>query len=96
MSIPIEWSIGEDVKTVFSNHMLIQADRDEVYLSFFDMPPPIVFQNEGVEAIKEIPKVTARCVARIAISASRFPSFAKVIQRRLEIDTNATDPREEQ
>ncbi len=80
--LPIEWIVPENMQTQAVANMLIQADEHDVFLSFFDTVPPPV---NSVQEIKELAasgkKIRAKCVARIAIARSRFPTFANAISK---------------
>ena len=80
MGLEIEWFVPEEIETRSVSNMLLQADEHDVYMSFFDTAPPIVASMDQVEEyVKSGKKLRARCVVRIAISKTRFPTFVKAI-----------------
>jgi hypothetical protein len=78
-----------DVETAFANHFTVQLSaHGEVLLSFFEIVPPLILgdaeeRQRKIEAVKE---VTARCVARIALSGERFQEVAATMASRAKLE----------
>ncbi len=96
--IPIEWYFPEGQRGIFANHMLVQFDKHEYQVSFFELPPPIVIGEPEMmqDQIDQLKKVRATCVARIIISAERMPSFVKALQDNLDRQKKLQAPLEEE
>ncbi len=70
----------------FSNHLIVQADGECVYLSFFQVNPPFVFvpsdtDEEKLSALKKSGRLVAECVARVAIPKGKLGPFVEAIRK---------------
>jgi hypothetical protein len=84
----IELEIEHHVQatSLFSNHLIVQADPETVYLSFFQINPPFVFSASGTDedklaALKKAGKLIAECVAKVAIPRGKIGSFIEAINK---------------
>lgn len=95
--LPIEWNIPDDLVARYATNMVIQRSKDEFYISFFEVKPPILLgkPNEIVEQAKQLSSVRANCVAQIIISADRMPDFVKAFERNLGKTLEKVDSEEE-
>ena len=75
------WIFPEDLVSGYATNMLVQAGESELYVSFFEAPPPILL---GPEDVKNLESVNAECIARIVISPDRLPKFIEVLQKQLD------------
>jgi hypothetical protein len=82
--VPIEYVFPEGISK-FANSATVQNDGHDMYLSFFEMPPPhlIGTEEQRQDQIKRITKVEALCVARIAMSTDRIPGLILALQEQL-------------
>jgi hypothetical protein len=84
--IPIEYEFpGDTVSSKFSNHVVVQNEGSEVYISFFEIQPPMLTGTEETrrKKIQELDSVTARCVTRVIITTARLPSLINVLTEQL-------------
>ena len=105
--VRIQYTGVDDLRTTYANNVLIQHNpAGEFFLSFFDMPPPIVMGTEEEKAaqIKEISTMDARCVARIGLSKERMAAviaamaenYDKCLQRGKDQDASHGEKKHEQ
>ena len=82
VSTPIQW-LGSPAPSIFANQMVVQADENDFYLSFFEIVPPLLLGDEADQRkqLEEIGGVQARCVARIVISSQKIETFAEAIMQ---------------
>lgn len=79
--IPVNWTFPVDLVSGYATNMLVQSGESELYVSFFEVPPPILF---GPEDSKNLESVNAECIARIIISPDRMGNFIEVLQQQLK------------
>ena len=82
-SVPIKW-LGSPAPSIFANQMIVQADANDFYLSFFEITPPLVIgenESEQKKQIEAMGGVEARLVARLVINAQRMETFAGAIMQ---------------
>ena len=79
--IPVNWTFPVDLVSGYATNMLVQSGESELYVSFFEVPPPVLF---GPEDTKTLESVTAECIARIIISPDRLGKFIEVLQQQLK------------
>ncbi len=80
--IPLIWHIPEDLISGYATNMLVQIGDHELYVSFFETPPPILFGPKDVENLES---VKAKCIARIVITPERMATFIELLQKQLDI-----------
>lgn len=80
MQIPIDWQIPEGVATPFATNMLVQGIENEFKLSFFEIVPPLRFD----ESAPPPDKVKAYCVGSVIVTADRLPKFIEALQRQFD------------
>jgi hypothetical protein len=80
--IPIIWDFSEDLVTGYATNMLVQVGEHELFVSFFETPPPLLLNPKDVETLES---VRAECIARIVILPERVPKFIEVLQKQLDI-----------
>jgi hypothetical protein len=81
LQMKIEWHFPEELRGTFANHMVIQRDENEVFLSFFEVQPPVITDpKEAVQKSGKLQTIRATCVAKIVISSARFATFANTMQ----------------
>lgn len=78
--VPMVWSFPSDLVSGYATNMLVQTGESELYVSFFEAPPPVLF---GPEDAKKLESVTAECIARLVISPDRVAKFIEVLQQQL-------------
>jgi hypothetical protein len=85
VGVPIEWHFPEGIVTRYANNMLVQFGDHDCYLSFFEIPVPVILgtPEEQQEELKKINKVKAECVARIAIPSSKMPDVVEALKTTL-------------
>jgi hypothetical protein len=85
-AIPIDWQFPEKLETKFANHLLVQFDQNEFYISFFEMIPPLLLgtDEEQKKILGSLKSIPAKCVSRIVVSKERMPSFIKALQTHAE------------
>jgi hypothetical protein len=78
--IPMVWNFPVDLVSGYATNMLVQTGESELYVSFFEAPPPVLF---GPEDAKKLESFTAECIARLVISPDRMAKFIEVLQQQL-------------
>lgn len=70
-SKPIKWVIPESIKTEHATNIVVQQRGSEFTILFFEIEPPLFVgtPEEQVAQYKKLGEVTAKCVARIVMSA---------------------------
>ena len=84
VDLKIDWNVPEDVITRFATNLVTQTIDNEFKLTFFEIKPEIVFDEEEQQK-KMIEKGTVRadCIASIIVTADRMPRFLKVLNEQL-------------
>jgi hypothetical protein len=80
--IPIIWDYPEDLVSGYATNLLVQVGEHELFVSFFETPPPLLLAPRDVEKLEN---VRAECIARIVIAPERVPKFIEVLQRQLDL-----------
>jgi hypothetical protein len=75
------WSFPDDLVSGYATNMLVQTGENELYVSFFEAPPPVLLAPEDVKSLES---VKAECIARVVISPDRMPKFIEVLQKQLD------------
>ena len=80
--IKIAWSMPDDIRAVFANHMLITHQGGQFVLNFAEaVLPPLV----GEEGLKEMPdEVEARIFLRIAVPTDVVPGIISALQKNYD------------
>jgi len=89
--IPIELTIPDDMKSTFTNHVIVQHSNDEFFLYFFEVNPPLSHTWEGLSEEEVREKIEAEnllakgnCVSRIVLSSSLMESVIKAMGENYE------------
>ena len=77
--VPIDWHIPDGLISRFASNMLVQTIENEFKLSFFEIKPPLVFDDSAPLPVK----VRADCVASVIVTADRMPTFIAALQMQL-------------
>jgi hypothetical protein len=77
--IRVNFRIPSRMPALYAHHMLVQPGDHEVTLSFFEVIPPPLLEEDQLKLMEET-GVTAECIARITIAKNRFPAFVKAMQ----------------
>jgi Protein of unknown function (DUF3467) len=80
--IPIIWDFPEDLVSGYATNMLVQVGEHELYVSFFETPPPVLL---GQEDVTKLEGVRAECIARIIVAPERMTEFIEVLNKQLEV-----------
>src|SRR5690349_6706648 len=79
--LKIDWHFPDGLTSKFANHLVIQRDENEVFVSFFELQPPVIMNAEDAkEKLKGKSTIRATCVAKIIVSQSRWAGFVKAFQ----------------
>jgi hypothetical protein len=76
--IPIVLTYPPDLQTHFVTYTLVQHEREDFIVSFFELwPPPILGETEEEkrQEFEKLTEVEAKCVARIVLSPGRMKTF---------------------
>jgi hypothetical protein len=79
VNLPIEWHFPEGLKSNFANHMIVQQDDSDVFLSFFELQPPVITSAADAVGLKSRKSIRATCVSKVVISKARFPVFVNAL-----------------
>lgn len=79
--VPLVWSFPDDLVSGYATNMLVQSGDNELYVSFFESPPPVLFTPDDAKSLES---VKAECIARIVISPDRMPKFIEALQKQLD------------
>ena len=82
VQIPIEWYIPDDIKRRYASNIVVQHDKHEFIIMFFDVQKPILLgpQEDVRSQLARMESIRAECVARIIVAPERMPSFIKALQ----------------
>jgi hypothetical protein len=80
--IPVKWDFPEDLVSGYATNMVVQVGEHELFVSFFETPPPFVLTPQDAETLES---VRAECIARIVIAPERMPKFIEVLQKQLDL-----------
>lgn len=81
-SLKIEYVIPDNPPpALYANQMLVQADGNATYLSFYQAQPPVIFgpEEDVQKKLNELQSLKAHIVAQIVIPQSRMADFVRVI-----------------
>lgn len=82
VAVKIDWLIPDDLKTVYSNNIVVQHTDDEFIISFFEILHPLLLGTaDDVRKSLEGKDVTAKCVARVIIPLSKIDDFIKTLNK---------------
>ena len=87
VEVKLTFRVHPRMPAVYAHHIIVQPGEQEVLLSFFEViPPPIINQDE--ETLKKLLEagVVADCVARVIVAKGRFPGFVRALQDILKLD----------
>lgn len=83
IQIPVLWSGAEDVPLVLVNQVLGQVGQQgEVILTFGQITPPLLMgtPEQQAEQVSEIPFVSVKPVARLALTKAGLDDLVRVLQ----------------
>ncbi len=82
LTLPIEWDISPEIKSIYATNLLIQRGEHEFFISFFELRPPLVIgtPEQQREQAAQLQVARAECVARIVVGRDRLPEFVQVLQ----------------
>ena len=89
--VPIEWPEGGIAS--YANQLVAVFDGNTVYLTFCQLPPPMVIGSEAErqEQLKAIASVKALPVCRLAVSLDSLRAMVAILEEQLEkIDKKVT------
>lgn len=77
----------------YSNHQVVQRNEHEVTIHFFQIGQPILLgtDEERLEQLNKIEKITAHPVGKIVMSHERFKNFCRMIAEHQDRMPKATD-----
>jgi hypothetical protein len=83
--VPIEWHFPEGIVTRYANNMVVQFGDHDCYLSFFEIPVPVLLGTPGeqLEQAKKLKHVRAECIARIVLPISKMPEIVEALRSTL-------------
>src|SRR5215210_6526288 len=87
ISIPLAYIGAEDVPILYANNFVLQFERDEFVLVIAQHTMPIILHGtdeEKREAVRKIPYVPVKVVARVAMSRARTRELRDLLDRQLE------------
>ncbi len=87
--VKIEWPEA-DVAS-YANNLIATSDANATYLTFFQVPPPIIWgvtEEEKQEQLKRLSSVKARPVARVVVPIETLPGMIEVLQKQLTLIEN--------
>jgi hypothetical protein len=81
INVAIEWHVGDTLTSQYANHLLVQRTPQEVFLSFFELVPPLVVgtAEEQLAQMQTLARVRAECVARIVIPVSSLEAVTTAL-----------------
>jgi len=103
-----EFSVEHQMPPVsqYCNHMIVQGDTECLYLTFFQLRPPVMLDTDlevtktPMEPSKERKTVKAMPVASVVIDRAKMQRFIDVLQQQVnvwkaddasDVRTNATE-----
>lgn len=83
--LPIELHTPDAIVSRYTNHMVVQHDGRDFFLSFYEVIPPLLVgdEDERKRQAKDLKSIKANCVARIIIPKERMPSFLATLAKNL-------------
>jgi hypothetical protein len=85
VQLPIEWYCPEGLVTRYANNVVVQPSENGFYISFFEIPPPLIVgpPEQQKARLEQMVAVRAECVARIVVPAQVMPAFVQALQASL-------------
>lgn len=83
---PLKWVVPDDLEGKYATNVLVQHTRHEFVIYFFEVEQPLLSgpEKQREKKLESISEIEAECVAKITISASRFPEIVQTFQRNFE------------
>ena len=78
--IPIEWYVPDGLISPFATNMVVQGSENAVKVLFFEVKPPLQFD----ESQPTPSKVRADCVASVVITPDKIPLIIEVFQKQYD------------
>jgi hypothetical protein len=82
--VRIEWQVPPDLPTHGVTNMTVNfADAGEFFITFFEVRPPLILDDE--QAMQQLESVPARAVARVMVTADRVKSIIAALQHNYDV-----------
>lgn len=80
----------------YTNTLVVQHDRHDFTISLFDVRPPLLLgpPEAKEQQVAALESVTARCVGRFVVAATRMPEFVQVMQDNLKTFQSSQESKE--
>jgi len=83
VQIPIEWHVPDGLTTrAVTNLVINHTPQGEFFITFFEITPPFVFDNE--DSLRRIKSVRATAVTRVMIVGERMPAIIEALRENYE------------
>jgi hypothetical protein len=82
LALPIEWHVGDEIKTLFATNLIVQSSEHDTKITFFDIQPPLITgtPEQIKKSVEGLKSVRANCVARIGIATAHVPEFIEALR----------------
>lgn len=82
--VRIEWP--EPSSAIFANNMVVQRDDNTVFLSFYQLAPPLIWsveESEMEKKISELESIKARPVVSVAFPINKLSALVGALTQQL-------------
>lgn len=81
IQMPIEWEMSNETPCRYATNMIIQTEKEEFILSFFELKPPLLLgsKEQRLEQAKKIGTIKANSIVSIIVSPERLSNWVKII-----------------
>ena len=80
IEVSIRWEFPDDLPILYAAHVSIRHTQNDFMVSFFQIKDPSGTSEEQRDLIESQGYISARCVARIAVSAGTMAEIVDVMQ----------------
>jgi excisionase family DNA binding protein len=87
-TLPLKLITPEGIRTQHATHLIAHESNGDIYLFFFDAPPPprIGSPIGAAEKLANFNNLAATCIARIVINKLRWPQILETLQKCTDIE----------
>ena len=82
VEIPVEWHIGDQIKSNYADNVVVQARKHDIIISFFEtqLPPFGGTPEDNRTFLETLSSIRAECIGRIVVAPELVPEIIKALQ----------------
>ena len=97
-NVPLVWENLDGLPVLFANQFIVQHFQDEFIVTIGQVVPPALLGDEQARAaqLQQVEQVTARPMARIALTRARLTELVQALEAQREIYDRIQEARDEE